>query len=84
MSYHVTVFILCDTHTESTGIDGHSPLYWAIYKDRTEVERHLREYGCTVDDGDKDRLLVGACKAGRLDVMKELIEDHNCDPTSKQ
>ena len=76
--------ILYDTHTEITGSDGCSPLGWAFSKDITEVERYLRDHGCTVVDGDKDQILVRACEAGRLDVMKELIEDHGCDPTSKQ
>ena len=71
-------------NTETTDSDGRSPLYWAISKDIREVERYLRDHGCTVVDGDKDRLLVRACEAGRLDMVKELIEDHDCDPTSKQ
>ena len=78
------VIILYDTHTEITDSDGYSPLELAITNYSTEVERYLRGHGCTVVDGDKDRLLVRACEVGRLDVMKELIEDHNCDPTSKQ
>ena len=76
--------LYCMIHTEITGSDRCSLLYWAISKDITEVERYLRDQGCTVVDGNKERLLVRACEAGRLDVMKELIEDHNYDPTSKQ
>ena len=78
------VIILYDTHPEITDSDGCSPLGWAFSKDITDVEQYLREHGCTVVDGDKDRLIGRACEAGRLDVMKELIEDHNCDPTCKQ
>ena len=81
----VTIVItLYDTHTETTDSDECSLLYCAISNDSTEVERYLRGHGCTVVDGDKDRLLARACEVRRLDVMKELIEDHDCDPTSKQ
>ena len=44
----------------------------------------MRDHGCTVVDGDMDKLLVRACEVGRLDMMKELIEVHDYDHTSKQ
>ena len=35
------------------------------------------------DEQDKAKLLCGACKWGRLDVVKELIEQHNVDPNGE-
>ena len=40
------------------------------------MEQYLRDNGCT-----EDELLLRACQVGQLDMVKDLIEDHNCDPT---
>ena len=35
------------------------------------------------DEQDKARLLCEACKGGNLDVVKELVEQHNVDPNGE-
>ena len=35
------------------------------------------------DEQDKARLLCEACKLGNLDVVKELVEQHNVDPNGE-
>lgn len=69
-------------HTEMTDSNGYSPLAIAIENGMIEVERYLRDNGCTVD-GDNQWLLFAACKHGRQELIKELVEVHDCDPSSK-
>ena len=38
---------------------------------------------CVGDEQDKARLLCEACKWGKLDVVKELVEQHNVDPNGE-
>ncbi len=38
--------------------------------------------GCGSDE-DKAKLLCGACQWGKLGVVKELVEEHQVDPTSE-
>ena len=61
---------------------GQSPLDLALkemYDDYCiDVALYLINRGCG-DDEDKNKLLCGSCQFGRLDVVKELVEEHNCD-----
>ena len=47
-----------------------------------DVALYLINRGCG-DDEDKNKLLCGSCRRGRLDMVKELVEEHNCDPKSE-
>ena len=60
-----------------------SPLAIAIKNGNTELERYLRNQGCTLSDNDdKQELLFTVCEHGQLDTLKDLLE--SCDVTSKQ
>ena len=43
---------------------------------------YLANHGCG-DDKDKARLLCEACRQNRLDIVKELVEEHKLDPKGK-
>ena len=65
---------------------GRSPLDIALkdlYDDDDDgcidVALYLINRGCG-DDENKNKLLCGSCWWGRLDVVKELVDKHNCDP----
>ena len=67
-----------------TDSEGLSPLAISIKYDKRELEKYLRDCGCTLNDDDnKQELLFKACERGRLDIVTELVEVHNCDPSSK-
>ena len=52
-------------------------------RDDGRVGLYLIEcHGCG-DKQDKAQLLCKACKCGNLDVVKELIEQHNVDPNGE-
>ena len=62
---------------------GQSPLDRAFY-DMCEIGRfdfvvYLISHGCG-DGKDRAIVLAQACRQGRLDVVKELIEQHKVDP----
>ena len=69
------------------GVEDHkgwSPLGRALYnlhtfEGRLDVGLYLINFGCG-NDNDKAKLLFGACQWGRLDVVKELVEQHKLDP----
>ena len=42
----------------------------------------IKHHGC-VDEQDKAKLLCKACEWGNLDVVKELVEQHNVDPNGE-
>ena len=42
----------------------------------------IKHHGCG-DEQDKARLLCIACLCGNLDVVKELVEQHNVDPNGE-
>ena len=44
-----------------------------------KIGYYLINRGCGNDQG-KANLLGGACYCGNLDMVKELVEIHNCDP----
>ncbi len=47
-----------------------------------DVALYLMSRGCGGDE-DKAKLLCGACWRGKLDVVKELVEQHKLDPKSE-
>ena len=60
---------------------GQSPLDLALdyYNIRVDVALYLFNHGCGDDKG-KTKLLCKACGLDRLDIVKELVEDHKLDP----
>ena len=46
------------------------------------IALYLTNHG-VVDEQDKARLLCKACEWGNLDVVKELVEQHNVDPNGE-
>ena len=74
------------THADVKDGHGRAPLDIALenlYDDGCiDLALYLINHGCG-DDEDKNKLLCGSCRWGRLDVVKELVEEHNCDPTSE-
>ena len=55
-----------------------------IHDDRghIDVALYLINRGCG-DDEDKDKLLCTACRCDRLDVVEELVEEHDRDPNGE-
>ena len=52
-------------------------------RDDGRVGLYLIECHGYGDKQDKAKLLCKACKKGNLDVVKELIEQHNVDPNGE-
>ncbi len=48
-----------------------------------DVALYLMSRGCACGDEDKAKLLCGACQWGKLDVVKELVEQQKVDPRSE-
>ena len=72
-------------HTDVRDDQGQSPLDLALeslYTDCGDVALYLINRGCG-DDKDKDKLLCRACYWDRLDVVKELVEQHDRDPNGE-
>ena len=63
-----------------------SPLDLALQSlyndDCVDVALYMINRGCG-DDEDKDKLLCRACRWGKLDVVKELVEKHDRDPNGE-
>ena len=62
------------------------PLNFAImFKDNDciDIALYLMNRGCTCSDEDKAKLLCEACSWGKLDVVKELVEQHKVDPNGE-
>ena len=74
------------THADVKNGLGESPLDLAledIYDDGCiDLALYLINHGCCDDEG-KNKLLCESCQWDRLDVVKELVEEHNCDPKSE-
>ena len=71
-------------HTDVRDDEGLSPLdlaleYPSYYVHCFDIPLYLINHGCG-DDEVKDKLLCGACRRGRLDMVKELVENHDRDP----
>ena len=65
---------------------GRSPLEVALNegsKDNGDVGLYLIEHHGCGDEQDKAKLLCKACKWGNLDVVEELVEQHNMDPNGE-
>ncbi len=54
-----------------------------MYDTCVDVALYLMSRGCACGDEDKAKLLCGACLFGKLDMVKELVEQHKVDPKSE-
>ncbi len=65
--------------------EGQSPLDKALDGNDggVDVALYLMSRGCACGDEDKAKLLCRACLYGKLDVVKELVEQHKFDPRSE-
>ncbi len=68
--------------------EGQSPLDKALddlhgNEDCVDVAFYLMSRGCACGDVDKAKLLCGACHWGKLDAVKELVEQHKVHPRSE-
>ena len=48
-----------------------------------DVALYLLNRGCHGNDEDKAKLLCAACEHGKVDVVKELVEQHHITPSGK-
>ena len=66
--------------------NGRSPLDVVLdeeSKDNGDVGLYLmKHHGCG-DEQDKAKLLCKECQGGNLDVVKQLVEQHNVDPNGE-
>ena len=82
----VPKLLYIQVYTLTAGVrddNGRSPLDLALdegSEDDGRVGLYLIKHHGWSDEQDKAKLLYKACKWGRLDVVKELIEQHNVDP----
>ena len=76
-------YLIAMSHTDVINDEGQSPLDLALEipcdVGCIDVALYLINHGCG-DDEDKDKLLCEACWWGKLDVVKELVEEHDRDP----
>ncbi|XP_064397861.1 uncharacterized protein LOC135344563 isoform X2 [Halichondria panicea] len=81
MVKYLTKEVECSTDVRD--YEGQSPLDRALehlYNDNcVDVALYLMSRGCGCDE-DKAKLLCGVCRSGKLDVVKELVEQHQVDP----
>ena len=66
--------------------NGRLPLELALdeeSKDGGDVGLYLMKHHGCVDEQDKAKLLCKACQRGNLNVVKELVEQHNVDPNGE-
>ena len=66
--------------------NGRSPLDVALDEeswDDGSVGLYLMKHHGCVDEQDKAKVLCKACKGRNLDVVKELVEQHNVDPNGE-
>ena len=48
-----------------------------------EVAHYLMSHGFDSDEKTLTKLLCGACRCGKLAIVKELVEEHKLDPKSE-
>ena len=71
--------ILSLTRTDVKDFYGASPLDVAVRKNELDIALYLISGG--YDSGeDKDKVLVEACRSGKLKVVKKLVEQHKVNP----
>ncbi len=70
-------------------MEGQSPLKVVLdslnifsYRGCVDVAFYLIKCGCG-DKEDKVKLLYKACSVGKLDVVRELVEQHGIDPNGE-
>ncbi len=65
---------------------GQSPLDIALvylYEGCMDVALYLMSRGCGSDEDNNAKLLCAACRCGKLDVVKKLVEQDKVDPKSE-
>ena len=55
-------------------------MYEEVYP---EVALYLMNKGCETDKESLTKLFCEACRTGKLEIVKELIEQHKLDPKSE-
>ena len=55
----------------------------AYNKGCPEVAHYLMRHGCDGDKKTRIKLLCGACRRGKLDIVKDLVEQQTLDPRSE-
>ena len=68
-------FYIFTALTDIRDDEGQSPLDLAL----DDVALYLINHGYG-DDKDKTKLLCRACERNRLDIVKDLVEEHKLDP----
>ena len=59
--------------------DGDSPLVRGTVVEMLDRMLYLISHGCG-NNKFKDKAFITACRSGKLEVVKELVEKHNVDP----
>ena len=59
--------------------EGNSALDVAVRENKLNTALYLFNHDCG-SDKDKDKVLMQACKSGKLKVVKKLVEQHNINP----
>ena len=80
---HFTCLLSITPLTDIRDDEGQSPLDVALdHCVSVDVPLYLVNHGCG-DDKDKANLLCRACEENRLDIVKELVEEHKLDLKGK-
>ena len=84
--YHILHTLL--KFTDVTDDNNESPLDMAMANlswtaGCVDVALYLMNHGCPSNNEDRAKLLCGACEHGKLDVVKELVEQHHIVPSGK-
>ena len=80
--------VVFETLTDVRDKNGYSPLDLALHYQNDNEGNYdtaafmIMNHGCG-SDNDKALLLCGACRWGKLDMVKELIEKHNLNPNGE-
>ena len=70
-------------YTEVKNYCGDSALDIAVKKNKLDVSLYLISCGCGNDE-DKGKVLVEACRSGKLQVVKKLVEKHEVNPNGNE
>ena len=62
--------------------EGNSPLDVAVRNIQIDTALYLINCGCGSNE-DKEKVLSLACQFGKLEIVKELVEQHSVNPKCK-